>query len=390
MNCLAQRKKFKNKHPAWNDPSEPELPIDPIQSNDVAEKDPDHSSSSESDDDDELVAGEVRSKKLRLESKELRFKHVTNVNNERSYNGSVKQVQFHPTSKIALVTLLRSQADLFEIDGERNRHIQNIKLPFSKKPFCAFKPDGGSIVISSENFSGNFYSYDMVSGDIKKYAIKVGKESRDMTDFVIQDDLIACRYEGSSEVLVLSTKTYETMFTLKLNEPARAIQFTNNHEIFIASESAKVYIWDLRKTKLCKHKFQDEGSVSISSFALSNSARSLSLGSDCGIVNSYDLDDCYKSKFPSPSKVYSNLKEPVDMLRYNHTGELLLMSSSQQFEGFRLAHTLSSSVYKNFPTSKKRYGKLYGADFSPSDGYLALGCSSGRAHLCRLPYYKSY
>jgi len=390
MNCLATRKKFKNKHPAWTDPSDPEALAEAEK---VYEKDQQRhssSSSSESDDDDLVVAGDIRSKKASLDSKNLKFKHVVDINNERSFHGSVKRVQFHPNSKMALVTLFKNQADLFEIDGERNRHIQNIKIPYTKKPFCSFKPDGNHIVISSENYRGNFYSYDMVSGAIRKYALKVGKDSKDITDFVIHGDYMACRYEGNSEIIVISSKTYETFFTLKLNEPALAIKFTSKNEIMIAGEDARVYIWDLRKTSLCKHKFQDEGSVHTSSFAISEVSRSLSLGSDCGVVNTYDLNDCYESKFPTPIKTYRNLKESVSLLTYNHSGELLLMNSSAQFEGFRLAHALSGTVYRNFPVPGKRYGKLNGADFSPHDGYLALGCSSGRAHLCRIPCYKTY
>lgn len=391
MNCLAQRKKFKNKHPAWTDPSGPQLDSDPIDDELNIEKEDDRSSSTDSDDDDEeLLAGDVRSKRYNLESKELQFKHVVDINNERSFTGSVRQLQFHPESKIALVTLFRSQADLFEVDGERNRHIQNIKLPYSKKPFCSFKQDGNSIVISSENFRGNFYVYDMISSDIKKYTIKVGKDPKDITDFVLYNEYMACRREDSSEILVLSQKTYETLFTLKLTEPARSVKFTSKGEIIVAGNDARVYIWDLRKTSLCKHKFQDQGSVHTTSFALSEVSQSLSIGSDCGVVNTYELDSCFQNKFPTPTRTYTNLKEPVDILKYNHTGELLLMSSSEQFEGFRLAHTLSGTVYKNFPISQKRYGKLNGADFSPHDGYLGLGCSSGRAHLCRIPYYKSY
>ena len=284
MNCLALRKKFKNKHPAWEDPSESKSEIGPVEEEDETKAE--ESSSSDSDnDEEELVAGDVRSRRARLETKELRFKHLVDINNERTFNGSVKQVHFHPNSKIALLTLLRNQADLFEVDGERNRHIQNIKLPQCKKPFCTFKPDGNSIVISSENFHGNFYTYDMVNGAIKKYAIKVGKEPKSITDIVLHNDYMACRLEGSSEILMLSSKTYETLFTVRLNEPAKAIQFSNNNELFIAGQDAKVYIWDLRKTSLCKHKFQDEGSVHTSSFALSDSAKSISIGSDCGTVS---------------------------------------------------------------------------------------------------------
>jgi WD40 repeat protein len=396
MNCLAQRKKFKGKKPVWEDPSDKELEqptrIEEVSCDDGVAGDDASSSSSASDDDDdyELVAGEVRSKRIRLETKELRYKHLTNINNDRSYNGPVKQVQFHPTSKMALVALARGQVDLYEIDGERNRYIQNIKLPFSKGPFCSFKPDGSSIVISSENFRGNFFSYDMIKGEIKKYAVKVGKEQRDITDFRFDDDFMACRKEGSSEVLVLSARTYENAFSLKLNEPAKVVRFSKNNEIYIAGENARVYVWDTRKTSLCKHRFQDDGSIHTNSFDISNSAGFLSIGSDCGIVNSYNISDCMANKFPTPIRVYSNLKTPINLLEYNHSGELLLFGSSEQSGAIRMSHNLSGMIYRNFPLPGKDYGKLSSACFSPLSGYIALASSKGRAYLCRIPYYKSY
>lgn len=390
MNCLATRKKFKNKHPAWEDPTEEKLTQPDRVDDDDGEEDDQDDGASSSDDDEELIAGEVVSKKLSLETKELKYKHLTNLNNERSYSGGVSGVQFHPKSKIALVTVTRGQADLYEVDGERNIYIQNIKLPYSNKPFTSFKPDGDSIVISSENFNGTFLVYDMISATIQKHALKVGYECKKMTDFTLYNDYMACRKEGEPEVFILNSKTYEKQFSLKLNEPARAIQFTGTNDILIAGDNGHVYVWDLRKTSLCKHRFQDEGSVHITSFALTDRSKLLSIGADCGIVNSYELDACLADRFPTPVRTFTNLKTPIDILRYNHSGELLLMGSSQSSEGFRMIHSHSGTVYKNFPVPQKKYRRLLDADFSPLSGYLALGCSNGRAHLCRLPYYKSY
>lgn len=393
MNCLAQRKRFKNKHAAWEDPSDQQL-AEP--NNVIADEEQDKhgsedsASSSDDDDDYELVAGEVRSKKIRLETKELRYKHLTNINNDRSQHGAVKQVQFHPTSRMAFVTLSRGQMDLFEVDGERNRYIQNIKLPFCKEPYCSFTPDGKSILISSDNYRGKFFYYDMVSGSIRNHSIKVGRTEKDMTDFRIHGDHMACRKEGSTEILMLSSKTYENTFTLKLNEPAKAVRFTNRDEIFIAGANANVYIWDVRKPNQCKHRFQDEGSVHTSSFDLSDTCKSLSIGSDCGIVNTYELDNCLSGRFPRPARTYANLKTPVDLLEYNHSGELLLFGSSEQSDAIRLCHTISGTVYRNFPVPRKDYGRISSACFSPLGGYLALGSLRGRAFLCRIPYYKAY
>lgn len=392
MNCLAQRKKFKAKQPAWTDPDDPkhagveEPPIVETEKSD----DGDTSNQSEDDDDDELYANDVRSKKYNLEDKELRYKHLTNINNELSYKGAVQQVRFHPKSKIALVTVSYGQANLFEVDGERNRFLQGVKLPRTQRPFCSFTPDGNSIIASSEQYKGQFHSYDLTSSSINSFSLKIGRDAKDISDFVIYDSYMACRKEGSPEVLFLNSKTYENAFAIKINQPAKTIRFTRDREIFIAGENGAVYIYDLRKTSLCKHKFQDEGSVHTTSMSLSENSMLLSLGSDCGIVNTYELDDCKTKKYPTPIRTFANLKSEIDLLDYNHSGELLLIGSKATQGAFRLVHSHSGTVYKNFPSMKKKYGNLFSTDFSPLSGYLGLGCSTGRAFLCRIPYYKTY
>lgn len=403
MNCLATRGKKPAKKPAWQDPRDPiravdqfmeekETDIEEEGANDERDRS-DHSDSDSDHNDDgdcDMFAGDVRSKKVSLEAHQLKFKHLVNINNERSYKGAVRQVQFNPKSKMALVTLKSGQADLFEVDGERNRYLQNIKVPKTAKAFCSFKPDGNNILISSETYQGNFYNYNMTTSIINSYHLRVSRDRKTITDFALSDDLMACRKEGSSEILILSAKTYEIISTFKLNENAKAIQFGDDNQLFIAGENAQLYLYDVRKSSTCKHKFIDEGNVHISSFHVSMHTGQIAVGSSCGIVNSYNLNDCLSNRSPKPQKTFSNLKASCDILKYNSTGELLFMSSNAKPNTMRMVHSLSDTVYRNFPIAGKKYDYILSADFSPLSGYLALGCSNGRAQLCRLSYYKSY
>lgn len=395
MNCLAQKRKFKNKKPVWTDPDDPAEKDDVVDS-DLEERTSkrlhdDTSSTSEDDDDDcDIYASDVRSRKISLETKELKFKHLVHINSQRAFTGVVKQVQFHPKSKVALVTLSKNQVDLFEVDGERNKYIQNIKIPRTNNPFCAFTNDGDSIMIASERYGGTFFVYDMMSSQTKTYPLRIGRKMQSFTDFSVHGQHIACRKEGSSEVLILNSKTYEIESSMKINEAVKVVRFTGDGDIMIAGENAATYIWDLRKTSLCKNRFIDEGTVHITSMDISKNSQQVAIGSDSGMVNIYEYTNCLKDRFPTPIKTFSNLSKDIDLLKYNPSGELLLMSSSTEMKGFRLIHALSGSVYKNFPVPGKRYDHLLSADFSPLGGYMALGCSNGRAQLVRIPYYRSY
>lgn len=408
MDCLRKTKRFKNKHPVWSDTplqDKKEEEVLVAEAHDALDKDQDEeqhhdtsasenenrSDSESSDDDDyEMYAGDVRSDKITLETKDLHFKHLTNINNERSFSGGVQHVQFHPKSKVALVALRGGQIDLFEVDGERNRYLQNIKLPKSRGLFCSFDPVGDKIVIASENYKQTFYTYDMISTKTQQYKLRDGRDLKDMTDFVIHKDFMACRKESSNDVYVLSSKTFEVSYTVRLNEPVRTVQFTNDNELFIAGEDSRVYIWDLRKTSICTHRFQDEGTVHTTSMSISLASNLISLGSDTGVVNSYELDTCRTARFPTPVKSFFNINKPINITRYNHSGELLLFGSKDDYNAFRMVHAHSGIVYKNFPSQAKKYGHLQSVDFSPLSGYLMLGCSNGRAYLCRLPYFRNY
>lgn len=392
MNCLSSKRKFKNKKPVWTDPDDETAHDDTISEVEdcKAVGQSDDSTDEEDSDDCDIYVNDVRSKKINLESNELIFKHQVHINSQRSYAGKVNQVQFHPKSRIALVTVSRGQADLFEIDGERNRYIQNIQLPRTLTPYCGFVNDGDSIMITSERYAGDFYIFDVMSNKINTHKLNIGRNPKVITDFTAKGKHIACRKEGNSEVLILNNKSYEIESTIKLNEAAKVIRFTNDWDLITAGENASTYVWDLRKTSICKNKFIDEGTIHITSLDLSVRSRQLAIGSDSGMVNIYELKQCLEKRFPKPLKTLSNLKSDIDILKYNPTGELLLMGASAEQKGFRLINSHSGKVYRNFPVQGKRYDHLMSADYSPLGGYLALGCSTGRAQLVRLPYYKSY
>lgn len=53
-------------------------------------------------------------------------------------------------------------------------------------------------------------------------------------------------------------------------------------------------------------------------------------------------------------------------------------------------HTRSLTTFENFPTVRDRLNDIQCMDFSPSSGYMCLGCDNGRACLYRLLHYSNY
>lgn len=387
--CLRIHSRKRNKQPAWLDSADKEQ--------DVEEREPtrlealESGSESEDEDDIDMYANDVRSRKDSLEVKDLRFKHLSDINSSRKMkHDSVRDVSFHPTSKMAMVTLNKGRIDLFEVDGERNSHIHRIKTPYAHRQNAKFKPDGKGIVIASENDKGKFYSYDMYKSKSIGHWLRIGDDLKQIADFELSEEYMLVKEKGGRDILVLSPRTYEILFSISTNDPVEKFKFLSDQEIVVAGENNRVYIYDLKNFSRCKHKFQDQGTLHISSLALSGPSNLLSIGSDAGIVNTYNLSNCLETISPQPIFSHANLSTKVGILEYNHSGELLLMASGASHGAFRLIHSYSGKVYRNFPAKDHKYGHPAGVDFSPKGGYLGLGCTNGQANLIRIPFYKQY
>ena len=78
-------------------------------------------------------------------------------------------------------------------------------------------------------------------------------------------------------------------------------------------------------------------------------------------------------------------------MRYSNSGEMLVMSSNREKAAVRIAHVTHEQIFQNFPLATDSIlGRCSLVDFSPNDGYVTLGCTSGRALLYRLSHYPQY
>jgi len=84
-----------------------------------------------------------------------------------------------------------------------------------------------------------------------------------------------------------------------------------------------------------------------------------------------------------------NLRTCITDLQFNHSSELLAMSSSAAPNAAKLAHFPSATVFSNFPTQTENVGKVYTMAFSPHSSFLAFAAEKG-VPLYRLKYFKGY
>ncbi|CAL1284703.1 unnamed protein product [Larinioides sclopetarius] len=79
----------------------------------------------------------------------------------------IKSVEFHPTSRVAVVATVNGTANLFQIDGKINAKIQSIYFENFPVHTAHFSVDGSEVIVGSNKFV-HLFSYDMLAGKISR------------------------------------------------------------------------------------------------------------------------------------------------------------------------------------------------------------------------------
>ena len=121
----------------------------------------------------------------------------------------------------------------------------------------------------------------------------------------------------------------------------------------------------------------------------------------------YD-ESCLRESRPKPLRSVLSLTTGVDGMCFNHSGEVLALSSSKKKNALKLVrtwllpglmwwcvgchvlrtlllqvHVQSLSVFSNWPSMKTSLRYVSAMDFSPTSCYLAVGNDGGKALLYR-------
>ena len=126
------------------------------------------------------------------------------------------------------------------------------------------------------------------------------------------------------------------------------------------------------------------------------------------IVYSVMFVSSRSSSKPKPEKILLNLTTVVEVMKFNPSGEALVMASTAKEGAVRIVHFPSMTVFENFPASYN-LARVNCVGFrcliiyhflhqnltspfscSPGGGYLSFGNNRGSASLFRLGHYLSY
>ncbi|XP_068144416.1 U3 small nucleolar RNA-associated protein 18 homolog [Drosophila tropicalis] len=349
--------------------------------------------STDSSSDDEQLLKTVgfidhKAKSRELRPKILYFKKVKDLNRATYCERTVSGVQFHPTSRAALVSGQNGMASLYKVDGQKNEKLHMIRFP--KFPiYCTrITPCGTKAFFGSSR--PLYCVYDLL--EAKATYLKIHKDVKSFNRFEISPCgkyIAVCGAFG--HIHIYTTDTNELLHTYKQEGQVRALSWTADSKYVICCGiTSQVNILSLRQ-RIVEHSFTDEGCINGQTVELSPNQRMLATGSSEGVVNVYDFEKVWKSSIPQPEKSFMNLRTSVTGLKFNHSSELLAMCSIDVLNSIKLAHFPSSTVYSNFPTQNHdTIGYVRGLAFSPNSGFLACSTKGKMAPLFRLKHFKNY
>lgn len=345
---------------------------------------------SDDEEDDEILRKATRfvGDSKNLPTNTLQIHKCTPLAFESRENSVLKSVEFHPSSQVALVAGLSGTATICQVDGKTNAKIQAVH--FDRFPIhCAhFSHDGHEIWAGSSQ-KDHMFCYDMMAGKTTQIRFPKGLNITNAKQFYVSPDgqyfVVTGRF---GEIHVVSAKSKECLYTLKMNKQVKSVAFTTNGSSMYTIGGSDICIWDMNSRR-CQHRFTDHGCIDGLSLAASPNGQFLASGSDSGVVNVYETSKLLETRYPAPLKEFMNLTTEVTQLKFNCTSELLAMSSSFKPNAVKMVHFPSLTAFSNFPGKHDfRYSNCI--DISPNSGYFLCGNNLGTAHLFRLKHYLNF
>ncbi|KAK4603643.1 hypothetical protein RGQ29_012236 [Quercus rubra] len=315
----------------------------------------------------------------------LEYSRLVVANAEDPSNAPINSVQFRRNVQLLLAAGLDRRLRFVHIDGKRNTKIQSIFLDDCPIRKASFLPDGSQVIVAGRRKF--FYSFDLVKAKIDKIGPLVGREEKSLEVFEVSPDSSTIAFVGNEGyILLVSTKTKELIWTLKMNGTARSLAFAEDGQQLLSSGGdCQVYHWGLR-TRACFGKAVDAGCVNSTSLSTSPNGKLFAAGSDSGIVNVYNREEFLGGK-RKPMNTIENLTTKVDFLKFNNDAQILAISSSMKKNSLKLIHVPSFTVFSNWPPLKKSLQYPLCLDFSPGGSFMAMGNAGGKVLLYKLHHY---
>ena len=183
-----------------------------------------------------------------LPVKKLSITRCKNLNSRKGAKCVVKSLEFHPGSTIGFVAGYSKSLDLFEVDGENNKHLH--RHHFSNFPIdCAkFTADGKEIILGSKR--PHFYTFDLHKCTAVKMAGIRNRPNVHYKNFVLSKNGEYLGFQGQEGLFsVFSARDKQLIKCLTHRGRINCSSFFTDNIILTAGHGGFCTLWDMRTWK---------------------------------------------------------------------------------------------------------------------------------------------
>ncbi|CAB0040580.1 unnamed protein product [Trichogramma brassicae] len=200
------------------------------------------------------------------------------------------------------------------------------------------------------------------------------------------------------EITIMSVKEKRKIFKVRSGGKSRIHSYsTNGHFIYthgVKEDCTRMQVVDLRQGNALHECRFEKGTLGHVPATQSPNGRWIAFGGLKGRISIFAREDIETNHYPLPIMTINNFDTPVTSLRFSKNSEILAFASNRLPNAFQMFHMNSLSLFYNFQHHSlvrfKNKTNVTDMDFSPHAGYMAIGNTSGRAHLYRLPHYDEF
>lgn len=318
----------------------------------------------------------------------LKYKRLKDLNRVTYGEGPViSAVEFHPTSKVAIVCGLPGVTTLYSIDGYTNDKLHSMCFKNYQITGCKFNKEGKEVIFGGK--SKYFYTYDLLGGQTSRINLPTFITKMKKFELSPCGKFIAV-IGRFGEIHILNSSSKEFITTFKQEHHSTGIAFSpDSSKLFSHSRDNEVTIFDIRSNRTM-HRFIDDGCIQGTTISISPNGKLVSTGSAQGVVNIYNYENCLNSKIPTPEKIIYNLTTRITANKFNPTSEILAIGSDEVNDALKMIHFPSCTVFENFPGDKAKFGRPNVISFSPGGKYFAVGNIKTEVALMNLRHYQNY
>ena len=252
---------------------------------------------------------------------------------------------FHRNNETLLSAGLDKTVKIFNISKnfETSQYdLRPMKTLYCKNlPILTAKFNCSSNEVIATGLKKHLMSFDLVKETFDKSApsFVTARLSNKIKSFTISADEQKIALFGNNQyILILSAKTKQLLFELRLNAECSACCFSHDGDyLFATTEDGHVYQWDLATRKVVE-TFSDLGLLKTTCLDFSEDGKYLVTGNSVGIANLYSFNQLTKVLDKTVLKEFGNLTTSLDNVRFNPASEMMVVTSRWKRNAVRLVH----------------------------------------------------